>query len=113
MIEKERIHEVGYFDIGTGNSVEESVDGCKKGNNFGRLEQEAGVCRTARAHQYIFIRLGKRDPMNCNRPCMYLSFSARKGWFQHCKSFHKERFLEPLLLERLMIRECPYITNKT
>ena len=48
-----------YFDIGSVEIVWMRVwDGCKKGNNFGRLEQEAGVCRTSRTHQYIFI--GKR-----------------------------------------------------
>ena len=59
-----------YFDIGSVEIVWMRVwDGCKKGNNFGRLEQEAGVCRTSRTHQYIFI--GKRhfEILKVFQPC--------------------------------------------
>ena len=42
-----------------------------------------------------------------------LSSSAGKDWFQNCQSFpvHREGFPDPLPIERLMMRECPYFTK--
>ena len=58
------IYEVGYFDIGT--SVEESVDGCKKGNNFGRLGQKGAVSAGQAGRTNIYLSADKSRKMHCN-----------------------------------------------
>ena len=65
------IYEVGYFDIGT--SVEESVDGCKKGNNFGRLGQKGAVSAGQAGRTNIYLSADKSKKMHCNSRLVWVT----------------------------------------
>ena len=76
-----------------------SVDGCKKGNNFGsRLEQEASVCRTARTqHQYLYLHQLERD---ATQPVSngYQIFARTQHQYQHLHQPEKDA-LQPASCE--------------